>query len=176
MIRYVAFLDGINVAGHDVVSMDDLRSYFEQLGFTAVSTYTQSGNVLFETEATDESLLQHLIAHQLKEKLGYEVVVIVRMFHELRNVIKNNPYEALKMSDNRSLYITFLSETPPYAMRGALGVYSNDAEDARLVKKEVYILTANYGQTCFPNSLIEKKLGVSATTRNWMTVNKLVEL
>ncbi len=176
MIRYVAFLDGINVSGREVVSMEELADHFVLPGFNNISTFIQSGNVLFETEETEETVLQQQIEKQLKEKLGYEVVVIVRRFDELHNVIRNNPYEDLKLSDNRSLYVTFLSAMPPYAVRGALGVYSNDAEDARIVRKEVYILTANYGQTCFPNSLIEKKLGLSATTRNWATLNKIAEL
>lgn len=176
MVRYVAFLRGINVAGQKLITMDELREHFELPGFQNISTYIQSGNVLFESEETDEVELRKKIEKQLKDKLGYDVTVILRMFHEIRNVIKNNPFDHIKNDDTRNLYVTFLSDIPPYAVRGSLGVYSNDAEDARLVKREVYILSSNYGKTCFPNSLIEKKLGVAATTRNWTTLNKILDL
>jgi uncharacterized protein (DUF1697 family) len=176
MIRYVAFLRDINVSGHAPISMDDLCQYFELPGFHNITTYIQTGNVLFETEETDEVMLRQKIEKQLKEKLGYEVTVLLRMVHELKNVIKNNPFNHIRSDETRNLYVTFLSNYPSYDVHGALGVYSNDAEDARLVKREVYILSSNYGKTCFPNSLIEKKLGVSAITRNWMTLNKILEL
>ena len=177
MIRYIAFLQGINPAGQKQVTMDEVRDYFEELlGLQNISTYIQSGNVLFESEATDETDLRYKLEKQLKDRLGYEVKVILRMFHEIRNVIKNNPFDQLKTADTRNLYVTLLSDVPPYSVRGSLGVYSNDAEDARLVKREVYILSGNYGKTCFPNSLIEKKLGVAATTRNWATLNKILDL
>jgi uncharacterized protein (DUF1697 family) len=176
MVRYVAFLRDINSMGHTPVDMGALRTYFELPGFQNVATYIQTGNVLFETEETDEKLLREQIEARLKEKLGYPVTVLIRMVHELKNVIKNNPFDNIGSDENRNLYVTFLSEYPPYDVRGSLGVYSNDAEDARLVKREVYIHSSNYGKTCFPNSLIEKKLGVAATTRNWMTLNKILEL
>ena len=177
MVRYIAFLNGLNAQGQKVTTMEELRGYFEELlGLQNVITYIQSGNVLFESEATDEVDLRTKIEKQLRERLGYNVTVILRMFHEIRNVIKNNPFDHLRVDDTRNLYVTLLSDVPPYAVRGSLGVYSNDAEDARLVKREVYILSSNYGKTCFPNSLIEKKLGVAATTRNWATLNKILEL
>ena len=177
MVRYIAFLNGLNPSGQKLTTMEQLRSYFEELlGLQNVSTYIQSGNVLFESEASDEVDLRNKLEALLSEKLGYDVTVIIRMFHEIKNVLKNNPYDHLRADDTRMLYVTFLSDVPPYAVRGSLGVYSNDAEDARLVKREVYILSSNYGKTCFPNSLIEKKLGVAATTRNWATLNKILEL
>ena len=176
MMRYIAFLRGINVSGQRLVSMDDLKAYFGMPGINNVSTYLQSGNVLFETDEMDEELLCNKIEAQLHLKLGYEVRVILRMFHELNNIVKNNPYDHLRSDDNRKLYVTLLSGFPANDVRGSLGVYSNDAEDARIVRREVYILSSNYGQTCFPNSLIEKKLGVFSTTRDWITINKMLEL
>lgn len=156
--------------------MDDLCTYFQLPGINNVSTYLQSGNVLFETDEMDEDVLRDSMEKQLEQRLGYEVKVILRMAHELKNIIKNNPYENLRSDDNRKLYVTLLSGFPANDVRGSLGVYSNDAEDARIVKREVYILSSNYGQTCFPNSLIEKKLGVYSTTRDWITINKMAEL
>ena len=176
MIQYVAFLRGINVSGHKLIKMEELRQHFEMPGISNIFTYIQSGNVLFESEENNETLLRKTIEKQLAGKLGYPVTVILRMAHEIKNVLNNNPFDHMKTEDVSKLYVTFLSEVPPFSVRGSLGVYSNDAEDARLVKRDVYIRTSNYGKTCFTNTLIEKKLGVSATTRNWATVNKILEL
>jgi len=176
MIRYVAFLKEFNLTGQRQISMEELVRCFEIPGIHNVSTYMQSGNVLFESEETNEVLLRKHIEKQLAKKMGYEVPAILRMAYELKNIINNNPYDHIKTEDTIKLYVTFLSDIPPYAVRGSLGVYSNDAEDARLVKRDVYIRTGNYGKTCFSNTLIEKKLGVTATTRNWTTLNKILEL
>lgn len=176
MIRYVAFLQGINGIGQNSVSMDDIQAHFVLPGVQNVQAYVQVENVLFEAEESDEMLLRDRIEKQLFERLGFEVKVFVRMIHELKNILKNNPYDYVNSDDARKLFVTFLSATPSPSVRGALEVYSNDAEDARLMKREVYILSSNYGKTCFPLSLIEKKFGVSATTRSWNTLNKILEM
>jgi uncharacterized protein (DUF1697 family) len=176
MIRYVAFLRGINVSGQKLIKMEELRAHFQMPGIENITAYIQSGNVLFETEETNEALLRNKIEQQLQQKLGYRVTAVLRMFHEIGNVIRNNPFDTIKTEEKSKLYVTFLSEVPSYDLRGSLGVYSNDAEYARVVNREVYIFSTNYGKTCFSNTFIEKKLGVAATTRNWATVNKITEL
>src|ERR1700739_875983 len=126
MVRYIAFLNGLNAVGQKFTTMEELRSYFEEfIGFQNVTTYIQSGNVLFESEATDEVDLRTKIEKQLRDKLGYEVTVILRMFHEIKSVIKNNPFDHIKNDETRKLFVTLLSDVPPYAVRGSLGVYSN---------------------------------------------------
>lgn len=176
MIRYVAFLRSINVAGHNPVKMEDLRQYFEMTGIENIATYIQSGNVLFDTEETDEQKLTDKISKKLEKELGYKVTVIIRSLFDLRKVVKNMPYDTIKTEEKSKLYVTFLADVPAFDVRGSLGVYSNDAEYARVVNREVYIVSPNYGKTCFSNTFIEKKLGMPATTRNWATVNKILEL
>lgn len=176
MIRYIALLRGINVSGQKTIRMEDLRGHFELPGFQNITTYIQSGNVLFETEETNEELLRANIEANLSEKLGYKVPTIIRMFHDMQKVVKNNPFVMKTADDKGKWYVTFLSDVPERDVRGSLGVYSNDAEYARVVNKEVYIYSPNYGKTCFSNTFIEKKLKVAATTRNWATVNKLLEI
>jgi uncharacterized protein (DUF1697 family) len=177
MTRYIALLRGINVTGQNLVSMESLRSYFEEIpGVKNVITYVQSGNVLFDAPIADANTFVPIIEQKLHQKLGYEVNVLLRLFSEMKQVIENNPLTTVKTEEKNRLYVTFLSEVPAFDVRGSLGVYSNDAEYARVVNKEVYIYSNNYGKTCFSNTFIEKKLGVKATTRNWATVNKLVEL
>ncbi|MGZ4784962.1 MAG: DUF1697 domain-containing protein [Acidimicrobiales bacterium] len=88
--RYVALLRGINVGGRNPISMTDLREAFEADGRTAVSTYIQSGNVLFETDGPGDSLEDALEA-MLERRFGVPLVVVVRSHLQLRNVVERAP-------------------------------------------------------------------------------------
>ncbi|GAA4468131.1 DUF1697 domain-containing protein [Nemorincola caseinilytica] len=157
--------------------MDDLKAYFGEVpGVENVVTYMLGGNVLFDAPLIDGATLVHTIETKLKQKLGYEVDIMLRLLSEMEEIVQNNPLTTIKTEEKNRLYVTFLSEVPAFDVRGSLGVYSNDAEYARVVNREVYIYSNNYGKTCFSNTFIEKKLGVKATTRNWATVNKMLEL
>ena len=47
-IKYVALLRGINVGGNNIIKMDELKQIFEEIGFSGVKTYIQTGNVIFD--------------------------------------------------------------------------------------------------------------------------------
>jgi len=73
--------------------------------------------------------------------------------------------------------VTFLSEKPPSIPVADLNSAKSSAEDFLLSGKEVYLFCPNgYGVTKLSNSFFERKLKVSATTRNWRTVNTLLEM
>jgi uncharacterized protein (DUF1697 family) len=88
--RYVALLRGINVGGRNPIPMADLRAAFEGAGLSAVSTYIQSGNVLFETDAPRSSLEDDLEA-LLERHFAIPLVVVVRSHQQLRNVVTRAP-------------------------------------------------------------------------------------
>jgi len=88
--RYVALLRGINVGGRNKVAMADLRDAFEDAGYAAVSTYIQSGNVLFESDAPSGSLEDDLEA-MLERRFGVPLVVVLRSERQLRAVVDKAP-------------------------------------------------------------------------------------
>lgn len=88
--RYVALLRGINVGGRNPVSMPDLRATFETAGYGEVSTYIQSGNVLFTTDAPSRTLAASVEA-MLERSLGVPLVVVVRSHRRLRTVVTKAP-------------------------------------------------------------------------------------
>ena len=177
MTRYIALLRDINVPGQPLISMDDLRAWFEAIpGISDVSTYLASGNVLFHSANDNESLLVSELEKTLHNRVDHPVVVLLRKFEDMQRIVQNNPLTTVKTEEKNRMYVTFLSDVPAFDVRGSLGVYSNDAEYARVVSREVYVYSNNYGKTCFSNTFIEKKLGLKATTRNWTMVNKLIEL
>ena len=88
--RYVALLRGINVGGRNKVAMADLREAFEAAGHTSVSTYIQSGNVLFGSDRPARSLEGEL-EELLEARFGVPLVVVVRSHRQLRNVVQKAP-------------------------------------------------------------------------------------
>lgn len=90
-MRYVALLRGINVGGRNSVAMADLRGAFEAAGFRAVSTYINSGNVLFESERREQVSLEADLEAMLERRFGVPLVVVVRSHRQLSNVVDKAP-------------------------------------------------------------------------------------
>jgi uncharacterized protein (DUF1697 family) len=182
MATYIALLRGINVSGQKRIKMDTLRSIFESLQFQNVRTYIQSGNVIFEAPEEDSTVLRERIENELHDVLGYDVTVILRTVGELEEVIRRNPFDETehldsKRVENAKLYITFLLNEPSDEAIHTFQSYQNDVDDVRVLNREVYILCRQgYGRSLFSNTLVEKKLGVLATTRNWDTVNAIARI
>ena len=172
---YIALLRGINVSGHKKIKMPDLKAMFETLGFTNVRTYIQSGNVVFESNAAEE--LESKISTKIQEQFGFEVSVICRTAEEMEQVITRNPYAEMVGFEAEKLYVTFLQQTPSEEKLEALKAFTFEPEMYTVSGREIYVYCFNgYGNTKLNNTFFEKKLKVSATTRNWRTVNELVRL
>jgi uncharacterized protein (DUF1697 family) len=170
-------LRGINLGSHHRVAMPALRQLFEALGFDDVSTYVQSGNVVFTAGAKkDTSNLAADIERRIKKDLGLDVTVVVRTGTELKKVLGANPFLA-GGKDPATLHVTFLAGTPPAAKAKELTAQDWPADEVKINKGEVYLHCPNgYGRTKLQNAVLEKRLGTRATTRNWKTVTKLAEL
>jgi uncharacterized protein (DUF1697 family) len=132
--------------------------------------------VLFDTKETNETKLREKIEKQLALKLGYEVPTIVRSIEDIKTAIKNSPFSEPQTGGTRKLYVTFLAAQPDVALHGALDIYKNEHEDLKVIDRELYIVSGGIGNSKLSLNLIEKKLGVSGTMRNWATVNKILEL
>ena len=85
---WVALLRGINVGGNNMVSMKSLKERFERLGFDDVSTYINSGNVLFRTATTDGRALESKIDAMLSREYGLQGRTVVRSYPEMVRLVK----------------------------------------------------------------------------------------
>ena len=90
-LTYVALLRGINLSGHRIVKMDQLRKAFEGLGFEDVKTYIQSGNVVFKGPGTVPQNLVKRIEEKIVRQFGFAVPVVVKTSDEIGEIIRNNP-------------------------------------------------------------------------------------
>lgn len=175
MNRYIAILRGINVGGKRKILMKDLKLMFEQMQCTNVSTYIQSGNVIFDTkEEVDNLKLAEEIEASIKQTFGFDVPVIVRKPKEMEAIIHQNPFHK---EDIDRLHVTFLSEEPTEENQQKIASYDAGADKFVINGKDVFIYCeGKYHQSKLTNNFFEKKLQVTATTRNWKTVLKLREL
>jgi uncharacterized protein (DUF1697 family) len=174
MKTFISMLRGINVGGNKKISMAELKKVYEDLGLNHVQTFIQSGNVLFKSQVSDIGKLTDKIEKGINNKFGFAVKVLIRTTEELQNTIKKMPF---KKEDTERVYITFLTEKPAVVPEEEINKYKNDSEKYFISGREIYILCpTGYGKSKLSNNFFEKKLKVSATTRNWNSVNKLFEI
>lgn len=88
MTRYVALLRGVNVGGRNMVSMKELKASFEELGFKQVSTYINSGNILFQSGSSDPRKLETKIDQMLMRDYELKGGTVVRSLDELAKLVK----------------------------------------------------------------------------------------
>jgi uncharacterized protein (DUF1697 family) len=178
MIKYIAFLRGINVGGHKLIKMADLREVFERSGFRNVSTYIQSGNVIFDAKETDAAAIVRKIEKKIYQSLGHEVRVILRTAAELKECVTDDPFKRIKPGEEVMTCVTFMSAEPIKKLRLPFVITKDNAEILAIRNRVAFIACRRKpnGMFGFPNAFFEKELGVAATTRNWTTVNKVSEL
>jgi uncharacterized protein (DUF1697 family) len=177
MNNYIALLRGINVSGQKPIKMADLKSLFEDLNYKNVATYIQSGNVLFESKNSNTDLLSNEIAYKIKQQYGWEVPVIVISSDYLKLVSENNPFINERNESLDRLYLTFLKDEPNAELAEKFKAFDYKPDEFLLMGKVLYgFVPVSYGNTKFSNNFIENKLKTTATTRNWKTVLKLLEI
>jgi len=174
-VRCIALLRGINVSGRRAVHMTDLKRSFEELGFENVSTYGQSGNVIFDCRHTEVAQLARRIEEKLGDAFGFSTNVIIRTQQELERILEHNPLIHEQDVAIDKLYVTFLLDAPDPSVVSNPDIRPDDGEKFATVGKEVYLYCPNgYARTKLNNAAFEKKLNTLATTRNWKTTNKLI--
>ncbi|WP_042454842.1 DUF1697 domain-containing protein [Neobacillus dielmonensis] len=174
MTIYIALLRGINVGGHHIIKMAELKQLLEELGLQKVKTYIQSGNVLFESNR-DAELLRQSMEKQIQEAFGFPVPVVLRTQADLEQMISNCPFPTEELKEGESVQIAFLAGEPSQDGIDQLVAFSNEMEQVHINGKDVYL----FFRHSIRNSKLAAqlpKLEVSATVRNWKTVIKLASL
>jgi uncharacterized protein (DUF1697 family) len=175
MARHVVLLRGINIGPRNRVAMPKLREALEEAGFTDVQTYLHSGNVVVESRAKPETVRKK-VTKLIEEQFGLEIAVVVRTRAELAAVVKRNPHA--KVATNPKTYqVTFLEQKLP--AKTVRELEQAAAKDERVVVsgREVYAWhPKTVARSKLWSKLAGQGLGVVATSRNWTTVEALLEL
>lgn len=175
MTTYISILRGINVSGKNIIKMEALKRLFESLGFQNVTTYVQSGNVIFSSALSDVKKIEKLITSQIEKDFGLKIPIIVLTREELKQCIEGNPL--IKNRDEAFLHLTFLAERPIDCKKERIKDEKMENEEIEISERVVYLFCPNgYGKTKLTNTFLEKTLKVTATTRNFKTTNQLLKI
>jgi uncharacterized protein (DUF1697 family) len=170
-------LRGINVSGHKIIKMEQLRASLSALGFGDVKTHVQSGNVVFEARSDSLASLSKKMEQKILRDFGFSVPVFLTTPMRMEEIIKRNPFLKSSNIDHSKLHVTFLSDDPPKTATGQLQPLAVKPEQFHIIGREIYLFCPNgYGNSKLSNTAIERKLSVGATTRNWNTVNALLAM
>lgn len=176
-MKVVALLRGINVGGNRIIRMADLRSMLDEMGFRGVRTLLQSGNVVFETETSEGSGLSLRLERAILTRFGFDVDCMIRTPLEWEAAIFGNPFpESAQAEPNRLLVVFFKSEPASEALAELHAALTGG--EALVVKgRELYaIYPQGIAGSKLTTSLIESRLKLRGTGRNWNTVAKISKL
>jgi uncharacterized protein (DUF1697 family) len=173
---HVLLLRGINVGGNNKIGMAALRSALEAAGYTGVKSYLQSGNVVVTAASSSPATVGRDVEKLIEAEFGLKIKVVVRSREQIEKVIAADPFGDLV--DNPSRYfVTFTDPAPDASKLSHLDPASFEPERFVLDGDTLYLWYPEGSR----NSPLEKaitkaKLDVTATARNWNTVNKLLDL
>jgi uncharacterized protein (DUF1697 family) len=176
MNTYVAVLRGINVSGQKIINMKDFKALLLKNGFENAMTYIQSGNVVFKSDEKNTKKLAEKIRELIQSYYSFEVPVLVLSEKNMTDIIEKNPYTASK-KDPTKLHITILDSLPEAGLIENCRDEKFQSDEFIIDGTMIYLYCPDgYGMTKFSTMFFEKKLGVTATTRNWKTIEALQSL
>lgn len=171
---HIAMLRGVNVGGHNRIKMDQLRESLTGVGLRQVTTYIQSGNIVFESGKLKTSNLADTFEKKILEDFGISALIVVRSAKEMEAVVASNPFGTDKHLDPSRLHVIFLAEPPATAAALELKSLTSKPDLSQLAGREIYLYLPNgMSQSSLWNSPMERRLLKRATTRNWKTVTTL---
>ena len=177
MHTYIAILRGINVGGKRMIKMQLLKELFGKLSYQNISTYIQSGNVVFQTNKTSVAKIELQIIKAITETFGFDVPVIVMEYETLNKIINENKFLKDKSKNTDFLHVTFLADAPLKENEAKINSKDYLPDEFFIIDKAVYLYCPNsYSNSKLTNGFFETKLKVNATTRNWKTTLALNEM
>lgn len=176
MVRYVALLRGINVGGNNLIKMLDLKACFEAHGFTQVSTYIQSGNVVFASQETDLATLSRQIETLLSKTFNYASRVVVRSESQMKKIIAGAPKGFGAEPTKYRYYVLFLKE-PLTATQVMKEIPLKEGVDQAWAGPEGVVFHERVEKKAtqsYLNRLVAMPMYKDMTIRNWNTTTKLL--
>jgi uncharacterized protein (DUF1697 family) len=175
MARHILLLRGVNVGTHNRLAMPALRDALMDAGFQDVRTYLQSGNVVLSSRAKPDEVArktERLIAREF----DLDIAAVARTRTQLAKVVKTNPLG--KIAKTPKLYqVSFLATKPTAALVRHVEEAATARERVVAIGREIYAWHPDGAARSKLWALLAgRQLGVTATSRNWTTVTKLLEL
>lgn len=177
MHQYVGLLRGINVGGNNIIKMADLKACFEKMGFSEVSTYIQSGNVIFSSDETDLKKLTEKIEKTLSKQFNYQSTVVVVSHQELKDAVKKAP-KGFGVEPTNYRYDVIFLKAPLSGKEAIKEIKVREGVDEVAAGKNVLYFprTIENITKSYLSKIILLPIYKQITIRNWNTTSKLVSL
>jgi uncharacterized protein (DUF1697 family) len=179
MNTYISLLRGINVSGQKKIKMAELKELYESLELENVTTYIQSGNVVFQS-LKDAEVIKNAIEEAIIKHFDFDVPVLIITHNYLEETAKNLPFTHIDIEQEGSkIIIFFLSDTDKISniQEKLLFPYLTNSEQLVIGRGVIYLYCPEgTGKSKLTNKLIETKLKLTSTARNIKTVKKLMSL
>jgi len=174
---YIAFFRGINVGGKNLIKMTELKACFESLGFQDVSTYIQSGNVLFSANEANQLKLTSLVEKALSRTLNYQLRVVVKSLRQMKAIVAHAPKG---FGNDPAVYrydVIFLKE-PLTAAEAMKSVSTKEGVDQAFTGPGVLFFTRLISKATQSRltRIVSLPVYQSMTIRNWNTTTKLLNM
>jgi uncharacterized protein (DUF1697 family) len=177
MTTNIALLRGVNVGGHQIVAMADLRDLVTKLGFADVRTLLQSGNLVFRGDGRSSAEVEQFLEAELEKRFRIRTDFFVRTAAQWNAVIARNPFRKEAERDPAHLVAMFLKRAPAAKQVTALEQAISGREEICAQGSVIYIVYPDgIGKSKLTNALMDRKLDTRGTGRNWSTVLKLAAM
>lgn len=177
MKGFVCLLRGINVGGAHKIKMAELRTLLSSNGFENVTTYIQSGNILFKSTIESTSKIDYKIKSIIKHHYGYDLNIMTLSINSLDEIIASNPFLNGENDYSKLLVTVFQTKPSKTGTQEVQNFVQKTDERLDFKNRFMFLHCPNgYGKTKLTGKLLDRKLGTRGTTRNWKTILKLEEL
>lgn len=175
MKKHIILLRGVMPTGKNKVPMAHLRQVLSEDGFEGVQTYIQSGNVILKS-SLDSQALEERVHQLIKQHIGADLVVIATYASKLQEIIDGNPF---KEEDISRIFYTVFAQKPDE--HKVIELLKEDFMPEKLainidVGAAYMFIPGSAARSKLSNNFLEKKLGISATTRNFNTMTRLISM
>jgi uncharacterized protein (DUF1697 family) len=175
MTIFVSMLRAVNVGGTSRIKMSALQALYESLGLADVRTLLQSGNVVFRSGLKDRGQLAKRIKQELERQLDLQIEVLVRTLAEIESIVERGPVLSPR-ADMSKLLVMFLAGVPDAQLQASLLKSHKGPEMIELRGPEIYLYYPDgVGRSKLSGAVIENRLQIYGTARNWNTLTKLLE-
>jgi uncharacterized protein (DUF1697 family) len=172
----IALLRAVNVGGRKL-AMADLRQLMADMGFDRVQTLLQSGNLVFDAGASSDAKLEAKLEAETSKRFGLATDFLIRSAAEWGEIVARNPFSEPARDDPSHLVVAVLKAAPSLKAVDALLATIPGREQLSAQDRELYITYPDgIGESKLTLALIERRLGVRGTARNWNTVLKLARM
>ena len=176
MALTIALLRAVNVGGRKLM-MAELRQLMAELGFEGARTLLQSGNLVLDAGGLAGAELEARLEAATRARFGLATDYLVRTPAEWTSIVAANPFGDFARADPAHLLVMLLKAEPGPEAVAALRAAIVGREELAAVGRELFITYPDrIFQSKLTGALIERRLGLRGTARNWNTVGKLAEL